>query len=170
MKKNIDEITITKVKEESGWLSCMSAYPVTFKGILYKTCEALFQAQRFTNYPNIQKEILDCPSPMSAKMKARKNRALLNRGIKWDEATSDIPLMKECLELKLEQHPDLKEKLIETGDATIIEDCTTHDRESARFWGAVKKDGKWIGENVFGKIWMEIREELSNSNKKKNNN
>jgi len=154
------EITITKVKEPSGWLSCMSAYPVLYQGTQYKTCEALFQALRFEDYPSIQKEIQDCPSPMGAKMIARKNRELLKRGKMWDEAPSDIPLMKKCLKLKLEQHPELKDKLIETGDAEIIEDCTTHDRESSRFWGAVKKDGKWIGENNFGKIWMEIRKEL----------
>ena len=167
MKNNIDEITITKVKEESGWLSCMSAYPVTYKGTQYKTCEALFQALRFTNYPEIQKDILECKSPMAAKMIARKNRALLNRGVKWDEDPSDIPLMKECLKLKLEQHPELKDKLIATGDRTIIEDCTTHDRESARFWGAVKKDGEWVGDNEFGKLWMQIRTEIINNNKKK---
>ena len=156
----MNEITITKVKEESGWLSCMSAYSVIFKEILYKTCEALFQALRFEGYPDIQKQIQECPSPMGAKMIARKNREKLNRRTKWDEAPSDIPLMKKCLMLKLEQHPELKEKLIATGDAIIIEDCTTHDRESARFWGAVKIDGKWVGENVFGKLWMEIRKEL----------
>ena len=154
------EITITKVKEESGWLSCMSAYPVIHQGISYKTCEALFQAIRFEGYPEIQKEIQQCPSPMGAKMIARKNRDKLNRGTKWDETPSDIPLMKMCLKLKLEQHPELKGKLIATGDAIIIEDCTTHDRESARFWGAVNENGKWVGENVFGKLWMEIRKEL----------
>lgn len=162
------EITITKVEEESGWLSCMSAYPVTYQGTRYKTCEALFQALRFEGYPEIQKEIQQCPSPMGAKMIARKNRELLGRGKMWDEAPSDIPLMKECLELKLEQHPELKDMLIETGDAEIIEDCTTHDRESARFWGAVRKDGQWIGENVLGKLQMEIREELV-KNLNKNN-
>ena len=159
MKKK-SEVTITKVKEPSGWLSCMSAYPVVYKGVRYKTCEALFQALRFEGYPDIQKEIQECPSPMRAKMIARREQELLGRGEMWDEAPSDIPLMKECLELKLEQHPELKDKLIETADAEIIEDCTTHDRESARFWGAVRKDGKWIGENNFGKIWMEIRDEL----------
>lgn len=158
------EITITKVKEESGWLSCMSAFPVTHKQIYYKTCEALFQALRFERYPDIQKEIRECPSPMGAKMIARKNREKLNRGTKWDEAPSDIPLMKMCLKLKLEQHPELKEKLLATSDAIIIEDCTTHDRESARFWGAVKKDGQWTGKNNFGKIWMEIRTELISKN------
>ena len=48
-------------------------------------------------------------------MIARREQELLGRGKMWDEAASDIPLMKECLEIKLEQHPDLKEKLIETG-------------------------------------------------------
>ena len=68
------EITITKVKEESGWLSCMSAYPVTHQGINYKTCEALFQALRFEGYPDIQKNIQKCPSPIGAKMITRKNK------------------------------------------------------------------------------------------------
>ena len=63
--------------------------------------------------------------------------------------------------LKLEQHPLLKKKLLDTGSAEIIEDCTTHDRESSRFWGAVKKDGIWVGENKLGNLWMEIRDELN---------
>jgi ribA/ribD-fused uncharacterized protein len=160
MKKATKEITITKVKEKNGWLSCMSAYPVEYEGKSYRTCEALFQALRFEKFPKIQEDIRDQKSPMAAKMKARKNRELLNRGKKWDEAPSDIPLMKKCLKLKLEQHPELKDKLIATGDTVIIEDCTTHDRESARFWGAVGTDAKWEGENNFGKVWMKIREEL----------
>jgi len=159
------EILIRKVKDESGWLSCMSAYPVMHNGIVYKTCEALFQSLRFQAYPNIQDKIQQCKSPMGAKMIARKNRALLNRGEKWDEAPEDLDLMRECLKLKLEQHPELKEKLIITGDATIIEDCSTHDRESARFWGMVFKDGQWLGENNLGKLWMELREDLVQTKK-----
>ena len=165
MKNKSKVITITKVKEENGWLSCMSPHPVEYEGKHYRTAEALFQALRFKGHPEIQVLIRDQKSPMGAKMKARKNRALLNRGEKWDEAPSDIPLMKMCLELKLAQHPDLEEKLIATGNAKILEDCSTHDRESARFWGAVYKDGKWIGESVFGEIWMEIREELRSKKK-----
>ncbi len=154
------EIIIRKVKDQNGWLSCMSPHPVTQDGTTYKTCEALFQSLRFKGYTEIQKEIQEQKSPMAAKMIARKNRALLNRGDLWDEDPSDIPLMKECLLLKLEQHPELKGKLLATGSETIIEDCTTHDRESARFWGMVFKDGQWIGKNVFGNLWMEIRDGL----------
>lgn len=155
-------ILIRRVKELNGWLSCMSPYPVTNNGTKFRTCEALFQSLRFKEYPGVQAEIQEAKSPMGAKMIARKNRDLLNRGGKWDEAPEDLPLMKECLELKIQQHPELKTELLKTGTATIIEDCTTHDRESARFWGMVYKDENWIGENVFGKIWMEIRDGLIN--------
>jgi len=156
----MSRISITTVKGENGWLSCMSAYPVKYNGIEFRTCEALFQWLRFPNHPDIQSEILEQKSPMAAKMKARKNCKLLNRGIKWDEAPEDIDLMKMCLKLKIAQHPELQEKLLATGNDLIAEDCTTHDRESARFWGQVLKNGSWVGENIFGKIWMEIRDEL----------
>ena len=77
------EITITKVKESSGWLSCMSAYPVKYKKVQYKTCEALFQALRFKQHPDIQEEIINQKSPMGAKMKARKNKDLERKWIEW---------------------------------------------------------------------------------------
>jgi len=74
--------------------------------------------------------------------------------------------MKTCLELKLNQYRDLKARLINISSADIIEDCTTHDRESARFWGMVKKNGKWIGENHLGKLWMDIIASLQSQTKK----
>lgn len=126
-------ITITKVNDEYGWLHCMSAHPVVYNEIKFRTVEALFQWNRFSNFPEVQKEVLEQKSPMSAKMKARKNRTLLNRGDRWDESHEDISWMKECLYLKINQNPELRQKLIDTGNAIIIEDCTTHDRESARF-------------------------------------
>jgi N-glycosidase YbiA len=157
-------ITITRVKDRYGWLSCMSPHPVYHNGAQYRTCEALFQCLRFQEYPEIQEEIKACLSPMGAKMIARREREKLGRGIFWDQAEDDIDRMKLCLRLKFEQHPELQRQLIETGETEIIEDCTTHDRESARFWGAVKVGNRWIGANRLGKLLMEIREEMQNSN------
>ena len=82
MKTKKKEITITKVKEESGWLSCMSPHPVTYQGTTYRTAEALFQALRFNKYPDVQRQILEQKSPMRAKMKARKNH---NTSWTWKE-------------------------------------------------------------------------------------
>ena len=160
---NNNVITITRVKEENGWLSCMSSHSVDYNGQSHRTAEALFQSLRFEGHPDIQKLIRDQKSPMGAKMKARKNKDLLGRGKMWDESQDDLTLMKSCLRLKLEQHPELKEKLLETGTATIIEDCTRHPRESAKFWGMVKSDNAWEGENNLGKLWMELRTEINNN-------
>lgn len=146
----------------------MSPHPLTYNGVEFRTAEAMFQYVRFDGHPEVQKEILEQKSPMAAKMKARKNRALLNRGENWDDHSSDLLLMKQCLLLKLEQHPELKQELIKTGRDLILEDCTTHDRESARYWGMVCKKGQWIGENHLGKIWMDIRADLQNQAAKAN--
>jgi len=155
-----NEITITTVKATNGWLSCMSPYPLEYQGQHYRTCEALFQVLRFEGFPEIQNEIRNCSSPMGAKMIARRERRSLNRTDCWDYAECDNALMRQCLRLKLEQHPELQQKLVETGDAVIIEDCTTHDREAARIWGQVNINGKWIGQNILGQLWMELRSEL----------
>jgi len=165
VKQNKNIITVAKVKEPFGWLSCMSPHPVQYNCIDFRTAEALFQWLRFDQHPQVQKEIVDQKSPLAVKMKARKHRVLLNRGDKWDEHLDDLPRMKMYLELKLSQHPDLKTDLINTGNDYIIEDCTTHDRESARFWGMVKKDGQWIGDNQLGKIWMDIRDDVKGKSK-----
>jgi len=92
---------------------------------------------------------------------------LLNRGAMWDEHDDDKHLMAGCLKLKIEQHPSLKNRLLNTGEKKIIEDCSLRPRESARFWGAVydQPTGKWIGENVLGVMWMELRAELRRNSK-----
>ena len=159
----VEEIRITRVRDEYGWLSCMSPHPIEYQGERYRTCEALFQCLRFLGYPEIQAEIRACPSPMGAKMKARKHQEKLGRGKLWDQADDDIDKMRLCLRLKFTQHPELQTQLIGTGDAEIIEDCTTHDRESARFWGAVRVNDEWVGENRLGRLLMEFREELQSS-------
>ena len=61
--------------------------------------------------------------------------------------------MKEILKSKIEQHPYVLKKLIQSGNREIIEDSW---RDS--FWGWGKnKDGQ----NILGKLWMELREEYS---------
>ena len=88
-------ILVNRVKDDFGWLSLMPAFRVVYKGLYFKTGEALFQWMRFEGHPAIQKEILEQKSPMGVKMKARKHCAKLNRRINWDEAPEDIPLMKK---------------------------------------------------------------------------
>jgi predicted NAD-dependent protein-ADP-ribosyltransferase YbiA (DUF1768 family) len=71
----------------------------------------------------------------------------------------DLDNMRLCLKLKIEQHPELREKLIQTGEAPIMEDCTRRQRGSGLFWGAALIEGEWKGQNWLGRLWMELRQQ-----------
>lgn len=150
-------VSFTKVSLPYGWLGNMSPYPVEHKGKVYKTTEALFQAMRFEDIEIIE-SIRKCPSPMGAKMIAKKNRdkAIIEKG-----SESDIKNMRLCLELKIQQHPLILKRLLETGDQEIIEDTTNRNRICP--WGAKKINGHWVGENILGKMWAELRSEIRNN-------
>lgn len=152
----------TAVKEPYGWMSNMYATPIRHAGKTFRTPEALFQWLRFEAYPDVQDEIFVQKGPMGSKMKARVHRDLLKRGAQWDEDESDLDLMRQCLRLKVDQHPAVKRRLLESGDMILMENCSNRDRESSRFWGAVYDPvtNLWMGRNVLGKLWMELREAL----------
>lgn len=153
------DISFIKTKERYGWMHCMSAFHVDWEGIRFPSAEHLFQWLRFSAYPEVQDKILATKSPMAAKWVAQDHKGLLGRTA-WDESQDDIPNMRRVLRHKLADHPDLAQKLKATGQAVLIEDCSSRDRDSARFWGAVKIGDKWHGENVLGCLWMEQRDLL----------
>lgn len=145
----------SKVKEQWGELSNMSNdCAVRVNGILIKNTEALYQAARFTEYPEIQMEILKGHSGMASKMTSKKYRKTHTRS-DWREIREDV--MRYCLELKLYQnYKTISSMLEETGDRPIVE--KSH-RDT--FWGAIEKDNVLQGENVLGKLWMDIRKDPS---------
>ena len=55
---------------------------------------------------------------------------------------------------KFTQNPKLKEQLLSTGDAILIEGNTWNDR----YWGVDASSG--VGKNHLGKLLMKIRSEL----------
>jgi ribA/ribD-fused uncharacterized protein len=151
----MSEIIIGKVKEEGGCWGNMAPYPIKLTK-RWLTSEALFQAMRFDD-EEIQEEIRNEKSPMGAKMKAKKHKDMM---VVEPMSEEDLDNMRVVLNLKLKQHPQLRDKLIQTGDALIVEDCTRRQRGSGLFWGAALGDGKWVGKNWLGKLWMELRAEL----------
>jgi len=151
------EIAFTKVKLPYGWLSNMSPFPVVYKDIEWRTTEALFQAMRFDDL-SIKEEIRNSKSPMTAKMIAKKHKTHM---VVKPTSEADLDNMRECVRLKVNQHAKVKQDLINTGDARIIEDVTNRGRRGSNmFWGALLSDNIWEGENWLGVIWMEIRNEI----------
>lgn len=155
----MDEIAFTKVDLPFGWLGNMSPFPIRFQGKFYKTSEALFQCLRFEGFEEIQELIRNEPSPMGAKMKAKKYKNMLQQIDEEIRKNRDIELMEMVLIEKLRSHPRLVKMLIETGTRTIIEDCSKRNRGSGQFWGSALVNGNWEGENILGNLWMKLREE-----------
>lgn len=148
-------IAFTKVALPYGWLGNMSPYSVVVAGKTWRTAEAAFQALRFDAKDPVREEIYAQRSPMGAKMVAKREAA---RMLITPWSQEDLELMDVVLQLKLRDHPELLVELRNTGDATIIEDCSNRPRGSGLFWGAaLQVDGTWNGENHLGKLWMKRR-------------
>ena len=60
--------------------------------------------------------------------------------------------MRQAVRAKFTQHADLRQLLLDTGDAAIVEH-TTNDA----YWG---DGGDGRGRNVLGQILMSVRQEL----------
>ena len=63
-----------------------------------------------------------------------------------------LAVMEELVRNKIEQHPYVKQILLESGDKDIIE---MNDDDAFWGWGQDHK-----GENNLGKIWMKLRSEI----------
>lgn len=144
-----------KTDEEFGGLSNMKGkiFPLRVNGLLIHTSEALYQACRFPDFPEIQKAILAEASPMASKMKAKKFRKTHTR---QDFEDVKVEIMRWCLRLKLAHHPiGFGALLMRSGQRDIVE--ISH---KDKFWGAVRKrENPQIveGQNVLGKLLMELR-------------
>ena len=69
-----------------------------------------------------------------------------------DWADVRVDMMRELLRAKAQQHEYVRRKLLATGDRELIENSW---RDAFWGWGANRD-----GQNMLGKLWMEIRADL----------
>lgn len=143
---------IDDFKGEYRFLSNFHQRPFEFEGLTYPNAEAAFQAQKCASAEEKIK-YTQVNNPVTAKRMGKKEPGFPSN---WDEICYGI--MKRILTAKF-SNPELREKLLATGDAVLIEGNRWHDNR----WGhctcarCVNKPGQ----NWLGKILMEIREEKS---------
>lgn len=140
-------------------LSNFSAFAVIWGRRLFMTSEALYHWLKFStgfdltdaagvDADRIAEEILASRSAHEAFKIAERNKHL--RRPDWDDVKVDI--MRKILRAKVDQHEYVRRKLLATGDRELIEDSWRDD-----FWGwGPNRDGQ----NMLGKLWMEVRAEL----------
>jgi hypothetical protein len=129
--------------------SNFSSFAIEWKGKLYMTSEHVYHSEKYED-EKMKEQIRNCRSAHEALKLAEANKDKC-RG-DWNEIK--LKVMKEILRVKVQQHPYVKKKLIESGDKELIEDSW---RDSYWGWGSNKD-----GENHLGKLWMEVREEINN--------
>ena len=140
------EQKIDRFDGEYAFLSNFYESPIKDEnGVTYPTVEHYFQAMK-TLSPFMRNLIATAPTPGQAKKLGRH----VDLRPKWEEVKIDV--MRLGLKLKFMSHPELKEKLLATGDAYLEEGNWWKDR----YWGVCNG----IGENMLGKLLMELRDEL----------
>lgn len=127
--------------------SNFSAFSVEWKGVLWMTVEHAYQAAKFDDQSIIQ-AIREAHSPYDAKRIAHEHEDKMDKSF----FQKKVAIMKSLVEAKVDQHIYVRESLVNTGDREIIEDSPEDT-----FWGWGQDKS---GQNMLGKIWVEIREEL----------
>lgn len=139
-------INFWKTTGEYGFMSNFSKHPITMDGKKYETTEHYYQAMKATNDENHESVRL-AKGPKKSKDLAR---TILLRP-DWEDVKYEI--MKDALRAKAQQYGFIIPALVTSGTEELAED-SPYDY----IWGT-GKDG--TGQNLLGKAWMEIREELT---------
>ncbi|MCK4795426.1 MAG: NADAR family protein [Desulfobacteraceae bacterium] len=131
-------------KEAYGWLSNFERATQRIDRVNYPTNEHYYQAQKVAD-PRIRAWILMAPNPHCA--------MIAGRGLREQEIVKDwdlkrVTVMYNGLKAKFSQNPELRAKLIQTGEATLHEDSPTD-----MFWG-IK------GDDRLGKLLGVVREKM----------
>lgn len=117
---------------------------VTFEDIAYDNAEAAFQAQKCEDYDDRRRFVGLNPSEakrLGRRVKLRPDWELIKDSVMYDVVLA-----------KFRQNRNLREKLLQTGSATLVEGNDWGDR----YWGQVNG----VGRNQLGKTLMHIRENL----------
>lgn len=124
--------------------------PFVYKGMTFTNSEAAYHSQKCLS----RSKEFQTLNPSQSKRLGR--RVPLRPD--WNEVR--LQVMYDVCYAKFTQDPNLKERLLATGDEYLQEGNFHNDK----FWGRIwdKSKGEWVGENNLGKILMKLREDLRN--------
>lgn len=140
-------IQFYRLGDDYGELSNFAPYPIVLQDKRWPTSEHFFQAQKFVD--EAQREaIRQARSPMIAARMGRSRK----KPLRPDWESVKVSVMREAVIARFTQHDQLRELLLSTGDAKLVEH-TVNDS----YWG---DGGDGLGKNMLGIILMEVRDLL----------
>lgn len=144
-------IKFYSVSDEYGEFSNFAAYSIKLIGKRWPTSEHYFQGQKFQNAGH-RESVRKAKTPMIAARLGRDRKKKLRRD--WESIKDNV--MRDAVMAKFSQHGELRDLLLATGEAKLVEH-TTNDS----YWG---DGGDGNGKNRLGLILMEVRDKLRNQN------
>lgn len=152
-KTELTEVRFYRASEKPyGAFSNLYRREIEFEGEQFATSEHAYQAGK-ARKPEVRKWLMDAPSPALLAMAAH---GLYVWDINSDWSKIKFDRMKRVLRAKFTQHEDLKQLLMSTGTARLVESATV-DNAVNRLWGEVGG----VGKNKLGELLMEVRAELA---------
>lgn len=133
--------------DEQDRLATASPHPFELEEYTWPTAEHYYQAHKFEDLPYAQ-QVLAAPSAYQAHLAGNR---WLKRKVKGWRGKRRI-WMTRALYRKAISHQEVKEAILATEDNLIIE-TSMYDH----YWG-IGRDQR--GENILGKVWMDIRNKL----------
>ncbi len=140
--RNVPMNRISEFKGEYRFLSNFWPAQVTIYDVTYPTVEHAYQAMKSVD-PTYQARIRAASTPAAAKHIGKE------APLRTDWENVKVDYMKFLTWEKYSKNEELKQKLLATGEAEIVEGNNWGDT----FWGICKGQG----ENRLGKILMEVR-------------
>ena len=139
-------MTTNSFRNDRSFLSNYYQSPIVIEPghVVYDTAEHLYQTCK-TDDPHYQEWIRVATKPGEAKRRGRRVPIRSD----WEKIKLDV--MRDVLRLKFDQHPGLKQKLLDTGDEPLLE---INAWRRTQFWSI---DTSGVGENWLGKLLMELR-------------
>jgi ribA/ribD-fused uncharacterized protein len=153
------EISFYRANEKPyGAFSNLYRRAIVFEGGEYPTSEHAYQAGK-ARKDSVREWLMAAPSPSLLAMAAH---GLYVWDVHPDWSKTKFDRMKRVLQAKFTQHEDLRELLLSTGNARLVEKATV-DNAVNRLWGEVNG----VGKNMLGQLLMEVRDELRAAQNKK---
>jgi ribA/ribD-fused uncharacterized protein len=135
--------------------------PIQIDGVTFPTVEHYFQWSKAKQFGDAEAQAKILKTTSAKSVKAYGDKVKDFKEDEWNEKRDQV--MRTALKAKFMQHPDLKAKLLSTGDRPIGE-ANARDKYWSIGTGAdtskAKVPSKWPGKNRLGQLLMELRSEL----------
>ncbi|OMJ81753.1 hypothetical protein SteCoe_17691 [Stentor coeruleus] len=137
-----------KVKEEHIFLNNFAYSPFVLDGLEYKTVEHFYQANKFVGSQFEAIRITETPDEAK-----RLAHSYEYDESEWDKRKDEV--MMRALKAKFEQHSELKEQLLNTGNLKLVEDS-----QRDLYWGGSMEGSQ----NRLGQMLEELRSNYRKTN------